>query len=187
MAISGLAPDTLVQECAAGLVPVRRTAAGLAFAAPPLVRSGPVDEDLLAEVLAVLGLERGEVVEARWADNGPGWVAVLLEDAGPRPGRPPRRLGGGRATRSASSVSTRRARRSPTRCGPFSPRNGATVEDPVTGSLNASLAQWLVGTGQVQPPYVVSQGTVLGPCRPGAHRPGRGRPGSGSGVAPSPA
>ncbi len=161
MASSGPARDSVVQECAAGLVTVRRSGAGLAFAAPPTVRSGPVDEDLLAEVLAVLGVEGGEVVEARWADNGPGWVAVLLADAervlAVRPG-------------ALGAVSYKIGAVGPYPAGSefayevraFFPANGATVEDPVTGSLNASLAQWLVGTGQVKPPYVVSQGTVLG-------------------------
>ena len=74
--------DTVVQECAVGLVPVRATAAGLAFAAPPLVRSGPVDDADLADALRVLGVDRADVVDAAWADNGPGWMAVLLRDAG---------------------------------------------------------------------------------------------------------
>src|SRR5687768_11256952 len=74
-------PDLIVQECGAGLVQVRRSDKGLAFAAPPLLRSGPVDEDLLTQVAAVLGIPRREIVDAQWADNGPGWVAVLLKDA----------------------------------------------------------------------------------------------------------
>src|SRR3954453_18062837 len=69
------------QECAAGLVPVRQIPDGLAFAAPPLVRSGPVDDSLVDEICGVLGLERGDVVDAQWVDNGPGWGAVLLESA----------------------------------------------------------------------------------------------------------
>jgi PhzF family phenazine biosynthesis protein len=160
MAISGLTPDTLVQECAAGLVPLRRTEAGLAFGAPPLVRSGPVDEDLLAEVLALLGLERSEMLEARWVDNGPGWLALRLGDAAQvlqvRPGRfgaVDYKVGivGPYPPGSPYAYEVRA----------FCPGNGAAVEDPVTGSLNASVAQWLVGTGQVQTPYVVSQGTAL--------------------------
>lgn len=74
-------PDLIVQECAAGLVPIRRDDNGIAFAAPPLLRSGPVEEGLMEELALVLGLDRGQIVDARWADNGPGWVAVLLEDA----------------------------------------------------------------------------------------------------------
>ena len=77
----GTGPDTITQECAAGLIPIRRTPDGLAFAAPPLVRSGPVEEGLVARCAEVLGIARREVVDAQWVDNGPGWVAVLLEDA----------------------------------------------------------------------------------------------------------
>ena len=71
----------IVQECAAGLVPVRRTADGLAFAAPPLVRSGPVEESLVEHIASVLGIGRAEILDAEWVDNGPGWVAVLLASA----------------------------------------------------------------------------------------------------------
>src|SRR3954469_9496077 len=73
--------DAIVQECGAGLVPIRRTADGLAFAAPPLLRSGPVEETVVQHVAKVLGIARDEIVDAEWADNGPGWVAVLLADA----------------------------------------------------------------------------------------------------------
>src|SRR6476469_3522193 len=73
--------DVIVQECEAGLVEVRRTDDGLAFAAPPLLRSGPVEEATVSRVAAVLGIERDAIVDAQWADNGPGWVAVLLADA----------------------------------------------------------------------------------------------------------
>jgi PhzF family phenazine biosynthesis protein len=71
----------VVQECGAGRVRVRATPAGLAFAAPPLVRSGPVEAALLDEIAAMLGIDRDEIVDAQWVDNGPGWVAVLLADA----------------------------------------------------------------------------------------------------------
>jgi len=73
--------DVVVQECAAGLVRVRRTAAGLAFAAPPLLRSGPVEETLRRHLADVLGIELDAVVDAAWLDNGPGWVGVLLGSA----------------------------------------------------------------------------------------------------------
>ena len=74
-------PDAIVQECGAGLVPIRRTPDGLAFAAPPLLRSGPVEESLVGEIASALGIDRGEIVDAAWADNGPGWVALMLESA----------------------------------------------------------------------------------------------------------
>jgi len=73
--------DVIVQECAAGLIPIRRTPDGLAFKAPPVLRDGPVAEETLEEVAAVLGIARADIVDAQWADNGPGWVAVELADA----------------------------------------------------------------------------------------------------------
>ena len=152
--------DAIVQECAAGLVRIRRDGAGqLAFSAPPLIRSGPVDEADLERVARLLRIDRAGIVDAQWADNGPGWVAVMLRDAeavlaltpgfiedmdigvvGPHPE-------GGEAQWELRA---------------FFPKDGATVEDPVTGSLNASVAQWLLGSGHATAPYVASQGTALG-------------------------
>jgi PhzF family phenazine biosynthesis protein len=148
---------TVVQECAAGLVRVRRTEGGLAFAAPPLVRSGPVDDALLAHLGAMLGVEPEDIVDAQWVDNGPGWVAVLLESADAvlalRPGRVDLDVGVvGPLPEHAGEALEVRA---------FFPKDGATVEDPVTGSLNASLAEWLIRTGRVKAPYVARQGTAL--------------------------
>ena len=150
--------DVITQQCAAGLVPVRRTADGLAFAAPPLLRAGPVDESLRTQIAAVLGLSKPDIIDAQWADNGPGWVAVLLQDAAAvlalRPGLTDLELGvAGRYPPGSPQALEVRA---------FFPKDGATVEDPVTGSLNASLAQWLLGSGQLTAPYQVSQGTALG-------------------------
>jgi PhzF family phenazine biosynthesis protein len=147
-----------VQQCAAGPIPVRRTADGLAFAAPPLLRSGPVDERLLQHIASVLGISRDEIRDARWADNGPGWVAVLLASADEvlalRPGFVDLDVGvvGPHPAGSPEAFEVRA----------FFPKDGATVEDPVTGSLNASLAQWLLGTGRASAPYVATQGAVLG-------------------------
>jgi len=148
----------IVQQCGAGLVPIRRTQEGLAFAAPPLVRSGPVDEELVEHIAAVLGIERGEIVDAEWADNGPGWVAVLLDSAEAvlalRPGPVDLDVGvvGPYPAGRPAAFEVRA----------FFPKEGATVEDPVTGSLNASLAEWLLRTGRADAPYVASQGTALG-------------------------
>lgn len=148
----------IVQECGAGLVPIRRTPDGLAFAAPPLLRSGPVDEELTEQLAAVLGIGRTEIVDAQWADNGPGWVAVLLASAAAvlalRPGVVDRDIGvaGPYPPGSAEAFEVRA----------FFPKDGATTEDPVTGSLNASLAEWLLRTGRASAPYVASQGTALG-------------------------
>lgn len=158
-------PDLIVQECAAGLVPIRRDDNGIAFAAPPLLRSGPVEEGLMEELALVLGLDRGQIVDARWADNGPGWVAVLLEDAatvldvepdfGRYSGDESLDIGlvGPYPEGSECAFEVRAV---------FSDERGAMREDPVTGSLNASLAQWLLSTGRATAPYVASQGTRLG-------------------------
>lgn len=84
------AGEFLVQECGAGLVEVRRTRIGLAFAAPPLVRSGPVEDELVERIARMLRIDPGAIVDSQWVDNGPGWVAVLLPGAeavlGVRPG-----------------------------------------------------------------------------------------------------
>jgi len=151
-------PDVIVQECGAGLVTLRRTPDGLAFAAPPVLRDGPVDAGLLAHIASVLGIDRSAIVDASWADNGPGWVAVLLDSADAvlavRPGPTDLDLGvvGPYPAGSAAAFEVRA----------FFPKDGITVEDPVTGSLNASLAAWLLRTGRAVAPYVASQGTALG-------------------------
>ena len=129
-----------------------------AVAAPPLMRSGPPGEALVQHLAAVLGIDRGEIVDAEWADNGPGWVAVLLGSADAvlalRPGITDIDLGvvGPYPPGSPQAFEVRA----------FVPMDSGTGEDPVTGSLNASLAEWLLRTGRATAPYVASQGTVLG-------------------------
>jgi PhzF family phenazine biosynthesis protein len=148
----------IMQECGAGLVTLRRTADGLAFAAPPVLRDGPVEAGLLAHLASVLRIDRSAIVDASWADNGPGWIAVLLESADAvlalRPGESDLDLGvvGPYPPGSPAAFEVRA----------FFPKNGGTAEDPVTGSLNASVAAWLLRTGRATAPYVASQGTVLG-------------------------
>src|SRR5947209_6979714 len=148
----------VVQECGAGLVAVRRVDEGLAFAAPPLLRSGPVDEALVEHLADVLGIARSEILDSQWADNGPGWVAVLLESADAvlalRPSGVDLDVGVvGPYPAGAPEAFEVRA---------FFPLAGATVEDAVTGSLNASLAEWLLRTGRASAPYVASQGLAVG-------------------------
>jgi PhzF family phenazine biosynthesis protein len=150
--------DEIVQECAAGLVRVRRSDAGLAFAEPPLIRSGPVEEELVERIASVLGIERGAIVDTQWADNGPGWVAALLESAERVLAVQPTGLDFdlglvGPYPEGAPHAFEVRA---------FFPKDGAVVEDPVTGSLNASLAGWLLRTGRATAPYLASQGAALG-------------------------
>ena len=152
------AGDRIVQECAAGLIPVRRTAEGLAFAEPPLLRDGPVEPEDLAGIARQLGIDPEAIVDAQWADNGPGWVAVLLESAEAvlalRPGPIEMDIGVvGPHPPGAGAAFELRA---------FFRANGATIEDPVTGSLNASVAGWLLRTGRAEAPYVARQGTALG-------------------------
>ena len=152
------AGDTIVQECEAGLVTVRRTDGRLAFAAPPLVRSGEVEETLIGEIAGALGISRAEILDAQWADNGPGWIAVLLESADavlairPRFAQLDLGIAGPHPPGAAEALEVRA----------FFPKDGALVEDPVTGSLNASLAEWLLRTQRVSAPYVARQGTALG-------------------------
>jgi PhzF family phenazine biosynthesis protein len=150
--------DVIVQECGAGLVPVRRSDAGLAFAAPPLVRSGPVDDELVERLARMLGVDRAAMTDTQWVDNGPGWVAVLLDDPEAVLALTPRfdELDVGVAAPyppgSPEAFEVRA----------FTYKDGGVDEDPVTGSLNASLAQWLLATGRATAPYVARQGTALG-------------------------
>jgi PhzF family phenazine biosynthesis protein len=148
----------LVQECAAGLLRVRR-AERLAFAAPPLLREGPVSEAERAQVMTALALSEVDVVDISWGDNGPGWVVVLLRDAeavlAVRPdfsafGDLDIGVLGPYPEGSECAVEVRA----------FGPGVGV-VEDPVTGSLNASIGQWLAGD-RLPTSYVASQGTALG-------------------------
>jgi PhzF family phenazine biosynthesis protein len=148
----------IVQECGAGLVPVRRSEAGLAFAAPPLVRSGPVDDELVERLARMLGVDRAAMTDTQWVDNGPGWVAVLLDDPEAVLALTPRfdELDVGVvAPYPAGSPEAFEVRA-------FTYKDGGVDEDPVTGSLNASLAQWLLATGRATAPYVARQGTALG-------------------------
>jgi PhzF family phenazine biosynthesis protein len=150
--------DWIVQQCGAGLVTVRQGDGVLGFAAPPLLRTGPVEEPLIGQAAAQLGIARSDVVDAQWADNGPGWIAILLASAQDvldvRCSTGDLDLGiAGPYPPGAECQFEVRA---------FFPVDGQPVEDPVTGSLNASLAQWLLGSGLATAPYVVSQGTELG-------------------------
>ncbi len=151
--------DTVVvQQCGAGLVEVRR-GERLAFAGPPLVRSGPVDDDDLDRAVTILGIGRVDVVDAAWVDNGPGWLGILLRDAEavlalrPRPGDLEIGVIGPHSPGGEVDVEVRAF------CAGL-----GIAEDPVTGSLNAGLAEWLAGpsgTGVLPASYVAAQGTVL--------------------------
>ena len=156
-------PGTLVQECGAGLVTLRQDPR-LAFVAPPLVRSGPPTSEERAHVLAALRLAEGDVVAMEWCDNGPGWIGVLLPSAeavlavtadhavfGDLDVGLVGRYDEARSPDVGALVEVRALFRAQ-----------GVVEDPVTGSLNASLAQWLTADGTLPSSYVAAQGTLLG-------------------------
>jgi PhzF family phenazine biosynthesis protein len=152
----------IVQECAAGLIRIKRDADRLAFAAPPLRRSGAVDEPTLGRIAAGLRIERGAIKASQWCDNGPGWIGVMLESRA--------------AVLALRPDHAAMADLKPGVVGPWDPATDGTeaqfevrafvpsrsTEDPVTGSLNAGAAQWLIGAGLAPPAYVASQGTALG-------------------------
>jgi PhzF family phenazine biosynthesis protein len=150
----------VVQQCAVGLVRVRRQGARLAFAAPPLRRTGPLEAPVLAQIRTALGLAEADVLHHQWVDNGPGWCAVMLRSAA-----------------QVLSLKPDFAAMGPLKLGVVAPQAAghdaafevrafvptlAVAEDPVTGSLNASLAQWLIGAGLAPKAYVAVQGTALG-------------------------
>ena len=157
---AGKHADQIIQQCGVGLVPVRRSAQRLAFGAPALRRSGPLDAPLVQRILKALSLKPEQLLAHQWVDNGPGWCAVLLDCAATvlalRPDMPlinDLKLGVVGAYPSGHDLQFEvRAF-----VGPL-----GITEDPVTGSLNAGLAQWLVQSGRAPDHYVASQGTVLG-------------------------
>ncbi|GAC1524859.1 MAG: PhzF family phenazine biosynthesis protein [Ramlibacter sp.] len=158
----------IVQECGVGLVNIRRDGQRLAFAAPPLRKSGPLPEADVALIARGLGVARSDIAAHAWCDNGPSWRGMLLHDAaqvlalrpdatvlsgleigvvGPR-GKG--RMVGQREDGCAFEVRA------------FFPGNNGMTEDPVTGSLNAAIAQWLIGAGLAPERYIAAQGTALG-------------------------
>ncbi|MFG6441924.1 PhzF family phenazine biosynthesis protein [Roseateles sp. LKC17W] len=153
-------PGEVVQQCAIGLVRVKRDGARLAFAAPPLRHSGPVDSAGRAQVLAALRIAPAQLLDLVWCDNGPGWMAARLPDAASVLALQPDfvamqglKLGVvGAHPEGADCQFEVRA---------FVPDLGVP-EDPVTGSLNAGLALWLQGAGLAGDHYVAAQGAALG-------------------------
>lgn len=152
----------LVQECGAGLIPLRLDDDRLAFAAPKVIRSGPVDAAKLDEIAQALQIKRSDIVDSQWVDNGPGWVAVQLasaeavlavQPAGQHPTRVDIGVVGFYPAGGPLAYEVRAI---------FSDHRRSLIEDPVTGSLNASLAQWLLATGRVKAPYVAAQGARVG-------------------------
>ena len=155
--------EEVIQECGVGLVRIRRQGAELAFLAPPLIRTGPVDAGIVERVRLGLGLERGAILRSQWVDNGAGWLAVMLADR-----QQVLDLQPDHAQMLGLAVGVV-APRQPARDGDaaqFEVRafisGDGMPEDPATGSLNAGLAQWLLMEGLAPPSYVVSQGVTMG-------------------------
>ncbi len=162
--------EFIVQECGVGLVKIRRDGRRLAFAAPPLRKSGPLPEEDLQLIARGLGIARDDIAGHAWCDNGPNWRGVMLRSADQvlalRPDGAvlagldigvvgPRGKVGVVGSRPAGDDCAFEVRA-------FFPGNNGMAEDPVTGSLNAALAQWLIGAGLAPDSYVASQGTALG-------------------------
>ena len=149
----------VIQDCAAGLVELRVADGRVAFAAPPTVRSGPVEEELLSRVARCLGVDRAEILDHQWVDNGPGWLAVRLASAArvlelrPDFGAEPALMVGVLGDHPAGVPHRYEIRGFAVGAG--------IAEDPVTGSLNASVAQWLIRTGQAPSSYTATQGARL--------------------------
>ncbi|WP_105384697.1 PhzF family phenazine biosynthesis protein [Neorhizobium alkalisoli] len=153
--------DEVVQECEAGLIRIRRDGKQLSFVAPPLRRSGPVEPEIIERVARGLGIAQTAIKATSWVDNGPGWMGVLLN-----------------SRRDVLAVQPDFAILAGLRVGlvgPFDAAQDGTeaqfevraftaagFEDPVTGSLNAGLAQWLIGSGIAPSRYIAAQGTALG-------------------------
>lgn len=151
--------DEVVQQCGVGLVRIRRSGARLAFGAPPLRRTGPLDAALLDRIARAIGVAVADFAGHQWVDNGPGWCAVQLRSgAAVRAVQPDWAALGeiklGLVGAQAAGEDTAFEVRALLGPGGF--------EDPVTGSLNASLAQWLIGAGLAPPRYVAAQGHALG-------------------------
>ncbi|MEI5674879.1 MULTISPECIES: PhzF family phenazine biosynthesis protein [unclassified Nocardioides] len=153
------AGDDVVQECGAGLVRLRRDEAGrLSFQAPPLTRSGPVSATDLGAIGRALRLPESAVVESTWIDNGPGWVGVLLDSADAVLALDPDFAAFGDLKIGVVGPYDEGPLAIEVRA--FCPGYGP-AEDPVTGSLNAGIGQWLAGS-RLPSSYVAGQGTVLG-------------------------
>jgi PhzF family phenazine biosynthesis protein len=150
----------VVQQCGIGLVRVRSADGRLAFAAPPLQRSGPLDDTTLAQVVISLRIDASAIVTHQWVSNGPHWLAVMLHSADEVLALKPDFIAMGElkvgviGPQPAGHDSAFEVRA-------FAPILGVP-EDPVTGSLNAGIAQWLIGAGLAPSRYVAAQGTALG-------------------------
>lgn len=153
-------PQKIVQEVAAGLVEIRRGEGILSFAAPPTTRAGELEDAYLEQVIAAFGIPRTKVLSHQWVDNGPGWAVIRLAtaqevlDLDPDLSLIPDAMVGAIGAYPEGSKHAFEMRT-------FAPGVGV-AEDPVCGSMNASVGQWLTRTGEVARTYSVSQGAKLG-------------------------
>jgi len=158
----------VVQECAVGLVRIRRDGQHLAFAAPPLRRSGPLPEDEVLRIAHGLGVTRQDILHHAWCDNGPQWRGVMLASAAQVLALKPNAqiLAGMEvgvvAPLEKEPLDGKHGPAEAFEVRAFFPGNAGLTEDPVTGSLNAALGQWLIGAGLAPAHYVARQGTALG-------------------------
>ena len=158
----------VVQECAVGLVRIRRDGQRLAFAAPPLRRSGPLPEDEVLRIAQGLGLARQDILHHAWCDNGPQWRGVMLASAQQMLAlQPNAQILAGMEVGVVAPLdqASQQGSHGPAEAfevRAFFPGHGGLTEDPVTGSLNAALGQWLIGAGLAPTHYVARQGTALG-------------------------
>lgn len=150
----------VVQQCGVGLVRIRQSDHGAAFAAPAL-KMEAVDEPTLARVLGALGLARKRVQASQWLQNGPRWLTLQVDSAETVLALEPDH----NALKDLAEVGVVGAYPAGSPCQ-FEVRAFASVigvpEDPVTGSLNAGVAQWLIERGVAPARYLASQGQRLG-------------------------
>jgi len=160
--------EHVVQECGMGLVRLRRDGRRLAFAAPPLIKSGPLPEVDVVLIARGLGVKREDITAHAWCDNGPNWRGVMLRSAEQVLALRPDGavlagldigVVGPRGKVGADGVRDEDDTQFEVRA--FFPGNNGLCEDPVTGSLNAALAQWLIGAGLAPLRFVAAQGTAM--------------------------
>ena len=160
--------EHVVQECGVGLVKLRRDGQRLAFTAPPLIKSGPLDEADVQLIARGLGVAREDITAHAWCDNGPNWRGVMLRSADQVLALQPDAtilagldIGVVGPRGKSGVVGARKADETQFEVRAFFPGNNGMTEDPVTGSLNAALAQWLMGAGLAPERYVAAQGTAM--------------------------
>ncbi len=177
--------EFIVQQCTAGLIRIKRDGERLAFAAPPLRRSGELQPDELTAIAQMLSIQPTDIIAAAWCDNGPGWRGVLIKSVELlRSIKPDPAKISGQFLGLVSTLKVGATALNPTSNGinhdaspnqepsnnkatpfievrAFFPGAGGFAEDPVTGSLNAALAQWLIGSGRAPSRYIASQGINL--------------------------